>query len=238
MREQTKGPEALAPAAELAAKNKSKFPGESEAYRRARNALLLEEIELRRHIERIAAQRRALPPGGEVKADYRFTGEEGEVSFADLFAGKQTLAIYSFMYGPQRKRPCPMCTSVLGSWDGIAPDADQRLSLIFTARSPIDRLLAYKEERGMRHVRMYSDMSGDYTRAYVSAQDADVPGFSVFSRRDGVIRHFYSGEMNGEMSDPGQDPRGAPDLSPLWTLIDFTPEGRAPDWYPQLEYPK
>lgn len=229
---------ALAPAAEMAAKNQAHFPNESAEYRKARNALLAEEIELRRHIERVAAQRRALPPGGEVKQDFRFEGEEGTVSFADLFHDKQTLAIYTFMYGPQRKEPCPMCTSVLGSWDGISPDANQRLSLVFIARSPLPRLLEYKKQRGMQHVRIYSDVSGDYTRAYVSRDDADMPGFNVFSRRDGVIRHFYGGEMGPAQTDPGQDPRGAPELSPLWTIIDFSPEGRAPDWYPSLEYPK
>ena len=228
----------LVPAAELAAKNKAKFPNESADYRRARNALLTEEIELRRHIERVAAQRRALPPGGEVKENFQFVGEEGPASFVDLFGAKQSLAIYSFMYGPQRKRPCPMCTSVLGSWDGIAPDANQRLSLVFVARSPIARLVAFKQERGWHHVRLYSDMSGDFTRAYVSAKDEDMPAFNVFSRKDGVIRHFWSGETSGEMCDPGQDPRGAPELSPLWTIIDSTPEGRGADWYPKLEYPK
>jgi len=59
----------LIPAAELAAKNKAHFPNESPEYRRARNYLLSEEIELRRHIERVAALRRALPPGGEVPGE-------------------------------------------------------------------------------------------------------------------------------------------------------------------------
>jgi predicted dithiol-disulfide oxidoreductase (DUF899 family) len=81
-----------------------------------------------------------------------------------------------------------------------------------------------------------SDTPGEYTRIYVSAEDADIPGFSVFTRRDGVIRHFYSAEMSGEMADPGQDPRGAPDLDPLWSLLDWTPEGRGVDWYPKLQY--
>ncbi len=83
---------------------------------------------------------------------------------------------------------------------------------------------------------MFSDMSGDYTRAYVSVDDADVPGFSVFTRRDGTIRHFWSGEMGAASADPGQDPRGAPDLSPLWVILDNTSEGRRKDWYPSLEY--
>ena len=79
-------------------------------------------------------------------------------------------------------------------------------------------------------------MTGEYTRTYVSAEDADVPGFSVFTRGDGTIRHFYSGEMSGEMADPGQDPRGGPDLDSLWLMLDLTPEGRGTDWYPKLDY--
>ena len=69
-----------------------------------------------------------------------------------------------------------------------------------------------------------------------STDDADMPGFSVFTRRDGSIRHFWSGEMGGGTADPGQDPRGAPDLMPLWTILDNTPEGRGADWYPSLNY--
>ncbi len=71
---------------------------------------------------------------------------------------------------------------------------------------------------------------------YVSADDADVPAFNVFTRRDGTIRHFWSAEMGFETADPGQDPRGAPDLMPIWTILDSTPEGRGTDWYPKLDY--
>ncbi len=46
---------ALKPAAELARISGVRFPNESEEYRRARDALLAEEIELRRHIERVTA---------------------------------------------------------------------------------------------------------------------------------------------------------------------------------------
>src|ERR1700729_2466070 len=103
---------ALKPAAELARLDPVHFPNESAEYRAARTALLAEEIELRRHLERVAAQRRALPPGGAVIGDYRFQGEHGSTDFAGLFGDKQTLAIYSFMYGPHRERPCPMCTNL------------------------------------------------------------------------------------------------------------------------------
>src|SRR5476651_911420 len=118
--------ETLTPAADLARDNPVRFPNESPAYRKARTALLAEEIELRRHIERVAEQRRALPPGGEVTGDFRFEGEKGPVRFVDLFGERQSLAVYSYMFGPKRERPCPMCTSLLSACDGGAKDVYQR----------------------------------------------------------------------------------------------------------------
>ena len=226
----------LKPAIELARHNGVRFPNESAEYRQARDALLAEEIELRRHIEHVAAQRRALPAGGAVPKDYAFVGGNGPVSFSSLFGDKQTLAVYSYMYGPKRAQPCPMCTSLMAAWDGESPDVEQRIALVMVARSPIERLLAVKKERGWQHLRLYSDVDGDFTRDYVSAEDADMPAFNVFTRRDGSIRHFWSGEMGDTTADPGQDPRGAPDLMPLWTILDNTPEGRGGDWYPSLSY--
>jgi len=229
---------ALTPATELARKSTVRFPNESEDYRRAREVLLVEEIELRRHIERVAVQRRQLPQGGEVTGDYRFEGEHGPVTLAGLFGDQQTLIVYSYMFGRQRERPCPMCTSLMSSWEEKVSDIEQRVALATVARSPIDRLVAAKQARGWTKLKVYSDNDGDFTRDYVSAEDADVPGYTVFTRKDGAIHHFWSGEIGSEMSDPGQDPRGAPDLDPLWTILDTTPEGRGADWYPKLEYKK
>jgi predicted dithiol-disulfide oxidoreductase (DUF899 family) len=225
----------LVSAEELAARNKTKFPNESAEYRSARQALLAEEIELRRHIERVAALRRDLPAGGTVPENYEFIGESGPVRLADMFGDKQTLAIYSYMFGPKRTRPCPVCTSLLSAWDGSARNFRHRAALAVVARSPIERLVALEKERGWQNLRLYSDMKGDYTRTYVSAEDSDIPALNVFSRRDGTIRHFWSGEMSGEMADPGQDPRGAPDIDPLWIMLDLIPEGRGSDFYPTLE---
>jgi predicted dithiol-disulfide oxidoreductase (DUF899 family) len=229
----------LTPAAQLARDNPVRIPHESAEYRAARTALLAEEIELRRHIERVAAQRRALPPGGVVSGDYRFQGEDGPTDFAGLFAGKQTLAAYSYMFGPERERPCPMCTNLLSAWEGNAADIGQRISLVVIARSPIERLAAWKRERGWRNLRLYSDLTGAYSRDYFGLlpDGSKVPAFNVFTRRDGILRHFWCGEMTGATADPGQDPRGAPDPAPLWMVLDSTPEGRGGDWYPKLNYP-
>src|SRR5450432_4378593 len=137
--EMTMTQQQLAPAGELAKKNGVRFPNESDEYRLARDALLAEEIELRRHIERVALQRRLLPPGGVVSKAYRFEGENGPADLSNLFGDKQTLAIYSYMYGSKREQPCPMCTSLLSAWDGEVPDVEQRIALVVVARSPIER---------------------------------------------------------------------------------------------------
>jgi predicted dithiol-disulfide oxidoreductase (DUF899 family) len=125
--------EKLAPAQQLVATNRAHYPNESGEYRAARNALLAEEIELRRHIERVAAQRRALPPGGQPAKDLEFISESGPVSLSWLFGDKDTLMLYSMMYGPQRKGPCPSCTSFLGRWNGIAVNLREMVAIAVTA---------------------------------------------------------------------------------------------------------
>jgi predicted dithiol-disulfide oxidoreductase (DUF899 family) len=227
----------LKPARELA-DQPSRFPGESAEYRRARNALLAEEIELRRQIERVAAQRRALPPGGSVPEDYRFDGEAGEVTLSQTFGAHDTLVTYNWMFGPRRERPCPMCTSLLSAWDGEMPDILQRVAFAVIGRSPIDKLVAFKRERGWRHLRLYSSLGNTFNRDYAAEDPAgdDFPALNVFTREGGVVRHFWAEEMGPSTSDPGQDPRGAPDPMPLWTILDMTPGGRGTDWYPKLAY--
>src|SRR4051812_28624488 len=228
----------LVPAKELGDKNKAHFPNESDQYRKARNSLLAEEIELRRHIERVAELRRELPPGGEVLENYALVGEDGPVEFSDLFGDKQTLVTYSYMFGPQRERPCPMCTSLLSAWEGEARDIEQRVALAVIARSPLTKLVAFKEERGWRDLKLYSDTNGNFSRDYtaISKEGGHEPPTNVLTRGAGVLRHFWSGEMDFATADPGEDPRGAPDPMPLWTVLDMTPEGRGTDWYPKLNY--
>jgi predicted dithiol-disulfide oxidoreductase (DUF899 family) len=169
----------LVPAPQLADTNKARHPNESAQYRTARNALLVDEIELRRQLERVACQRRALPPGGEIAKDLELVSETGVIRFSSLFGDKETLLVYSLMYGPQRKSPCPMCTSFLTTWNATAVNLRERVAMIATARSPIERLIEYKQQRGFANLPFVSDMSGEYTRSYVSAEDGDVPGFSV-----------------------------------------------------------
>ena len=227
----------LKPAAEMAAAGSKPFPNESEAYRRARTALLAEEIELRRHISRVAEMRRALPPGGVAK-DYRFLDADGkELGLGDLFGRHDTIFTYFWMFGPQRERPCPMCTSFIGSLDIPARDIEQRFALAIIGRSPVARQLAFARVRGWRHLNFYQCVGDDFPTDYRALVDGDEGAAVLMWKRDGdKVRLFWAAEGGPETADPGQDPHLAPDPTPLWTLLDYTPGGRGTDWYPQLEY--
>jgi predicted dithiol-disulfide oxidoreductase (DUF899 family) len=227
---------------------KTRFPSESAEYRAAREALLREEAELRRRIERVADLRRKLPLGGAVTEDYSFqeggadlddTAAARAVRLSELFApGKDSLLLYSFMYGPAMERPCPMCTAMLDSLNGAAPHVRERLNLAVVARSPVERIRAYARARGWHNLRLLSSAANHYSRDYhAEAPDgSQLPVLNVFVRRPDAIRHFYSTELLFESPEPGQHPRHLDLIFPLWNLFDLAPEGRGADWFPRLAY--
>lgn len=180
-----------------------------------------------------------MPPGGVVPRDYRFDSEAGPVTLSQMFGPHDTLVTYNWMYGPQRARPCPMCTSMLSAYDGEMPDILQCVAFAVIGRSPLDKLLAFARERGWRHLRIYSSAGNTFNRDYAGEDPdgGDVPEFNVFTRNGDTITHFWGGEMGPTTADPGEDPRGAPDAMPIWNILDMTPRGRDPHWYPKLEYP-
>src|SRR5262245_32242324 len=84
------------------------FPNESPEYRAARNTLLQREVALRREMEIVAAEIRALPLGGAVREDYEFDhidakGAPAKVRLSELFRqGTDTLIIYHYMFPRHR----------------------------------------------------------------------------------------------------------------------------------------
>lgn len=225
-----------------------RFPNERDEYRAARDELLCAEIELRRQTEAVAAMRRDLPPGGEVKEDYVFEevdapiGEDGparQVRLSELFEdGKDTLVVYSYMYGPEMKQPCPSCTSILDALDGTVAHATQRVNVAVIAKSPIARIREFARGRGWRNLRLLSSAGTTYNADYQgeNANGDQMPALNVFARRDGRIYHTYCTELLFVPSDPGQDRRHVDAIWPLWNLFDYTPEGRGATWQPRLSY--
>ncbi len=233
------------------------YPNESAQYRDARNALLAEEMALRKQIEAVAAQRRALPPGGEVPEDYLFeriagNGMPERVKMSTLFGRHQTLILYSFMYGPERDAPCPMCTHLLDSVNGGARHVGQRASLYVVAKSPIARLIAWARERGWAHLQFLSTADNNYDADYFG-DSSKVPAsirrerggkdgvnwdetmFNVFRLDKGTVRHFWGSELTWGPTEPGQHHRSGDAVNALWGALDMTPEGRG-QFIPKLAY--
>ena len=221
-----------------------RFPGESTAYRTARNALLKDEMALRAQIEAVAAKRRTLPLGGAVPEDYVFddlgaNGKVTKVRLSDLFQpGKDTLIVYSYMFGPKMAAPCVSCTSILDGLDGESEHVNQRVNFVVVAKSPIERITTLARERGWSGLRLLSSANNDYNRDYQGEnEDGDqLPSLNVFVKRNGRVHHFYHSELLFAPSARGQDGRHVDLIWPLWNLFDVTPDGRGTNWYPRLQY--
>jgi predicted dithiol-disulfide oxidoreductase (DUF899 family) len=226
--------------------HQSRFPNETPEYRSVRDALLRSEMELRRQLEAVAAERRKLPLGGELKEDYVFeeadaSGAPRKVRFSELFApGQDTLLVYSYMYGPEMDEPCTSCTSILDGLDGEAPHVRDKVSFAVVAKSPLARIREVARTRGWRNLRLLSSAGNSYNHDY-HGEDAggdQIPNLNVFVRRDGRIYHSYATELLFAPPEKGQDGRHVDLVWPLWNLFDYTPEGRGTDWYPKLSYSK
>jgi predicted dithiol-disulfide oxidoreductase (DUF899 family) len=223
----------------------TRLPNEAADYAARREALRLAEIELMRHTEQVAALRRAMPPGPVVN-DYVFL--EGprdldagdaparQVRLSELFtAPDRPLVIYHFMYGKLQTSACPMCTMWIDGFNGVAHHVAQNVDFAIAAAADLGMLRQHARNRGWRNLRLLS--CGDSTFKFdLGSEDADGEQdstISVFTREpDGKIRHRYSAHPR---LDDAIDQRGIDLLSPVWHLLDLTPQGRG-DWYPDLAY--
>lgn len=239
------------------------FPNESSAYRLARNKLLQREVALRREMEAVAGEIRALPPGGPVPEDYEFDhidaqGVPAKVRLSELFRpGTDTLILYHYMFPrhrsderrgpccgpmadlPVEEGPCPSCTALLDNWEGAVPHVEGLgANIAAVAKAPIERVAAFATHRGWRHLKLLSAANNSFKHDYHGEDEAgqQTPILTVFHKgADGVIRLSWASELLFEPTDPGQDPRHVGTVEPMWTLLDLTPGGR-PDAYEQIEH--
>ena len=124
--------------------SETRYPNESQKYREARDALLKEEQELIDKTKALAAKRRKLPLGGELKEDYVFQwaneGKVGaQVKFSELFGDKNTLILYSWMFGPNWDNPCPSCTSLMDGFDRAWYSVTQDAAFVAIAKAPAEK---------------------------------------------------------------------------------------------------
>lgn len=221
-----------------------RFPGENQTYRNARNKLLESEMELRRKIEEVAALRRQLPMGGKIKEDYVFEemdseGKVKQTKLSELFKpGKDTLIIYSYMYGPDVENPCTSCTSIMDGINGMVFHANDRINFAVVAKSPIEKIKRWANNRGWNNLRLLSSNKNSYNTDYFgeNSKGNQLPALNVFHKTREGIFHFYNTELLYVSPEKGQNGRHVDMIWPVWNLFDMTPEGRGTDWYPKYSY--
>jgi len=218
---------------------------ESAEYDAQREGLRLAEVELMRQREKVAALRRQLPDGSPVD-DYVF--QEGPralsdgdvpasaVRLSDLFtAPDRSLVIYHLMLGKAQTSPCPMCTMWIDGLNGVAHHLAQNVDVAIAAAADLPTLRAHACARGWDRMRLLSCADNSFKYDLGSEdedgnQDSTVSVFTLGA--DGSPRHVYTGHPS--MSDEIKE-RGIDLLSPVWHVLDLTPEGRG-DWYASLDY--
>src|SRR5688500_13980945 len=201
-----------------------RYPNETREYRDARDALLKDEQQLVDKIKAVAKRRRKLPLGGQLKEDYVFQwandGKVGQrVKFSVLFGDKNTLLLYSFMFGPGWDKPCPSCTSLVDGFDRSSYQVTRDAAFVAIAKAPADRINAWARERGWSQMALVTGADSPYQADY-KCQDSDdmqQPVMHVFRRQTGRIFHFWGTEQTENHMDT---------VWPYWNLMDFTPEGR------------
>ena len=218
---------------------------ESPEYLLKREELRQAEIELMRQRERVAELRRDLPEGATIQ-DYEFLEgpaslDEGDepvtkVRMSELLtAPDRALVIYHLMFGKKQTEACPMCTAWLDGYNGVAHHLAQNVDFAIVAAAGPPTLREYARTRGWDRLRLLS--AGESTFKYdLGSEDAaghQDSTISVFTQDgDGTLRHFYSGH-------PGLDhdikERGIDEMSPIWNVMDLTPQGRG-TFYASLDY--
>jgi len=222
----------------------TRLKDESDEYLAKREELRLAEIELDRTRERVAGLRRHLPQGPVVR-DYVFEEgparlEDGDspvrtVRLSELFtAPDRALLIYHFMYGKKQTKACPMCTYLIDSLNGSAHHIAQKVDMAIVAAADPKTLRDHARARGWHNLRLLSAGESTFKHDLASEdeQGRQDSAMSIFTKGpDGSVRHFYTGHP--WLSEKGE--RGLDLLSPVYHVLDYTPQGRG-DWYASLDY--
>jgi predicted dithiol-disulfide oxidoreductase (DUF899 family) len=223
--------------------DRESYVGETDSYRRQRDQLLLEELALSDQTERVAELRRRLGTNPvvadyvlqEIPAPLDMAAAPRAVRLAELFQdGQRTLILQHVMFAPDEDEACPMCSMWADAFNAIAHHVRRQASVVLTAKAGIEKFRAWGRGRGWTNIRLLSSFGSSFQRdfGFEDAEGEQTPGLSVFSlTADGRVQHCYS--VHAHMM--GEHWRGMDPLSPVWNLLDLTPEGRD-DWMPGNDY--
>jgi len=216
---------------------------ESDAYQKARLELKQAEIALRDHRERVAQLRRELPieppiddyPFLEGPADLSADEPITEIRLSDLFDETNKLVVlYQFMFGEAQTTPSSSCTMWTDGFNSVAPHLEQNITVAVVAQAGIEEWRAHARTRRWTNLRLLSSAPSSFKSdlLFQNEKGGQMPGATVIVRdEEGNLRHTYSGSA---VFDSGEY-RGIDLLSPVWNILDLTPEGRG-EWNPSLSY--
>jgi predicted dithiol-disulfide oxidoreductase (DUF899 family) len=208
-----------------------------ETWLNARLELLSAEKEFNRQRDALT-QRRMAMPWEKVEKPYRFDGQNGIMSLADLFAGRSQLIVYHFMFGPDWKEGCPNCSFWADNFNGIPIHLKHRdVTLTAVSRAPLVKLDAYKRRMGWTFPwvsSIGSDFNFDYNVSFTSEEiekgkayynyaygarpitGSEEEGISVFVKdKAGEVFHTYSCFE-----------RGIDMVNGAYQFLDLVPKGR------------
>ncbi len=148
-----------------------RYPNETIEYRQARDALAMEEQDLIRRVKAVAEQRRNLPLGGRLKENYAFAWATNErlgepVSFQELFRDKDSLLLYSFMFGPSWDNPCPSCTSIVDGFDRMAYQVGRDAAFVVVGKVSAARINEWATKRDWKQIDLVSGYESTYQADY------------------------------------------------------------------------
>lgn len=225
----------LPPSAPALASRRLPLIGEDEVYAKSRRALLAEEIDLRRRLNRIAEIRRALPPG-PLLADYAFRDMDGTLrTLPQLFGAEETLILYACDFGSLG--PSPLCYHFLAALQANVDALRSRAEFAVVAAAPAAEVQRFADLHQWQPLNAH-EIADDQLIAdmHLAGTNGKILGTLFVCRKsaDGV-RLFWKSEITEDMADPGESPRDMFELASLWAILDLTPMGRAPQAVPNRD---
>jgi predicted dithiol-disulfide oxidoreductase (DUF899 family) len=189
-------------------------PQEWEA---ARQQLLVEEKELTRARDALAAKRRRMP-WTAVEKEYAFEGPEGPASLLDLFDGRRQLIVYRAFFEPGvtgwPEHACIGCSMLADQVAHLAHLNARDTTLVFVSRAPQPDIQRVKARMGwtMPWYTMTDDFDADF------GVD-EWHGTNAFIRDgDRVFRTYFTNN------------RGDEAMGGTWSYLDITALGRQEEW--------
>jgi predicted dithiol-disulfide oxidoreductase (DUF899 family) len=197
-----------------------------EEWEAARQELLVEEKQVTRARDALAAKRRRMPRLA-VEKDYRFEGPDGPASLLDTFAGRRQLVVYRFFFEPGVNgwpdAGCPGCSLMADQVAHLAHLNARDVTFAYASRAPQPDIERLKARMGWE-IPWYTITDGF---------DADFGvdewhGTNAFLRDgDRIFRTYF---VNN---------RGDEALGSTWSYLDLSALGRQEDWEDSPEgYPQ